>query len=68
MDGEQRRGRLGSFVVGGLLGASAALAAARRRRQRDAPPRRTPQGLEAFEEAPCYEEIVEKEREQAPLQ
>jgi hypothetical protein len=63
MDGEQRRGRLGSFVVGGLLGASAALAAARRRRQREAPLRRTPQGLEAFEEAPCYEEIVEKERE-----
>jgi hypothetical protein len=63
MDGEKRRGRLGSFVVGGLLGASAALAAARRRRQRDSLPRRTSQGLEAFEEAPCYDEIVEKERE-----
>jgi hypothetical protein len=64
MDGEQRRGRLGSFVVGGLLGASAALAAARRRRRHDLPDRVTPQGLEAFEEAPCYEEIVEREREQ----
>jgi len=66
MDGEERRGRLSSFVVGGLLGASAALAAARRRRQRAAAPRRTPQGLEAFEGAPCYREVVEKERELEP--
>jgi hypothetical protein len=66
MDGDERRGRLSSFVVGGLLGASAAaLAAARRRRPRhQPPPRRTTQGLEAFEEAPCYREIVEKEREE----
>ena len=64
MDGEEKRGRLGSFVVGGLVGASAALAAARRRRQRSVPPRRTAQGLEAFEEAPCYREIVETEREE----
>jgi len=63
MDGEQRRGRLGSFVVGGVVGASAALAAARRRRRRDVA-RRTPQGLEAFEGAPCYQEVVEREREQ----
>jgi hypothetical protein len=63
MDGEQRRGRLGSFVVGGLVGASAALAAARRRRRRSAPARRTPQGLEAFEGAPCYHEVVERERD-----
>ena len=66
MDGEQRRGRLSSFVVGGLLGASAAIAAARRKRARIAPPRLTPQGLEAFEDAPCYREIVEKERELEP--
>jgi hypothetical protein len=64
MDGEQRRGRLSSFVVGGLVGASAALAAARRRRRRDAAARRTPQGLEAFEGAPCYHEVVEREREE----
>jgi hypothetical protein len=63
MDGEQRRGRLSTFVVGGLVGASAALAAARRRRRRDAA-RRTPQGLEAFEGAPCYHEVVEREREE----
>ena len=63
MDGDEKRGRLGSFVVGGLLGASAALAAARRKRRRLPPPRRTPQGLQAFEGAPCYREIIEKERE-----
>ena len=63
MDGEQRRGRLGSFVVGGLVGASAALAAARRRRRRAAV-RRTAQGLEAFEGAPCYHEVIEREREE----
>jgi hypothetical protein len=64
MDGEQRRGRLSTFVVGGLVGASAALAAARRRRRRGAAARRTPQGLEAFEGAPCYYEVVEREREE----
>jgi hypothetical protein len=64
MDGEQRRGRLSSFVVGGLVGASAALAAARRRRRRATAVRRTPQGLEAFEGAPCYHEVVEQEREE----
>jgi hypothetical protein len=62
MDGEQGRGRLSSFVLGGLLGASAALAAARRRRVRPGSDRRTPQGLQAFEGAPCYREIVERER------
>jgi hypothetical protein len=64
MDGEQRRGRLSSFVVGGLVGASAALAAARRRRRRGEVTRRTPQGLEAFEGAPCYHEVVERERDE----
>jgi hypothetical protein len=64
MDGEQRRGRLSSFVVGGLVGASAAFAAARRRRRRGQVTRRTPQGLEAFEGAPCYREVVERELEE----
>jgi hypothetical protein len=64
MDGDQKRGRLSSFVVGGVLGASAAVAAARRKRRRAPPPRRTPQGLQAFEGAPCYREIIEKEREE----
>jgi hypothetical protein len=60
MDGDSRRGRLSSFVVGGVVGASAAVAAARRRRARGTTPR-TPQGLEAFEGAPCYRETVEDE-------
>lgn len=63
MDGEHRGGRLGSFVVGGLLGASATLAAARRRRRRIQPDKPVFQGLEAFESAPCYRELVEKEPE-----
>jgi hypothetical protein len=61
MDSEDRRSRVSSFVLGGVLGASAALAAARRRRLRGRRPRRTPQGLAAFEGAPCYREIVERE-------
>jgi hypothetical protein len=64
MDGEERRGRLGSFVVGGLVGASAALAAARRRRRRAQPHRPVFQGLGAFEGAPCYREVMEKERDE----
>ena len=64
MDGEERGGRLGSFVVGGLLGASAALAAARRRRRREPLERPVFQGLEAFEGAPCYREVVDKERDE----
>lgn len=59
MDGESRGGRLRSFLLGGLVGASAVLAAARRKRQ---PRRRTPAGLAAFEDAPCYEETLERER------
>jgi hypothetical protein len=62
MDGDSRRGRISSFVVGGVLGASAAFAAARRRRRKAQRP--VFQGLEAFEGAPCYREIVDKEREE----
>jgi hypothetical protein len=56
---ENRRSRMRSFLIGGLVGASAVLAAARRRRGAQ---RRTPAGLAAFEEAPCYEETLERER------
>jgi hypothetical protein len=61
MDEERSRDRLRSFVLGGLVGASAVLAAARRRRP-GGPKRQTPIGLAAFEEAPCYREVVEQER------
>ena len=45
-------------MLGGLVGASAVLAAARRRRAKR-PPRA---GLAAFEDAPCYRELIEQER------
>jgi len=44
-----------------LVGASAALAAARRKRPRR--PRTTQPGLAAFEDAPCYQETIERERQ-----
>jgi hypothetical protein len=62
MEGDRRRSRTRSFLIGGLLGASAALAAASRRRPRPQPPRQATDGLAAFEQAPCFGEIVEQER------
>jgi hypothetical protein len=54
MDGDERRNRMKTFVIGGLVGASAVLAAARRRQPVPRPsPRR---GLSAFEDAPCFRE------------
>jgi hypothetical protein len=63
-DGARSR-KMRSFVIGGLLGASAATAAARRLRPR---PRRreTPAGLGAFESAPCYRELSERRRSDGP--
>jgi hypothetical protein len=64
MDDEEqrRRDRLRSFVIGGVVGASAAIAAARRLRQKRSPERETPAGLAAFEDAPCYRELIERDR------
>jgi hypothetical protein len=64
MDGENRRGRARDFLLGGLVGASAAIAAARRRRdvaRRRRERRLHPPGLAAFERAPCFQEILEQE-------
>ena len=61
MDGERRK-RLRPFLLGGLVGSVAGLAAAGRMKVRSRPrTRETPVGLAAFEEAPCYEELVERE-------
>jgi hypothetical protein len=63
MDEERRAGRARDFILGGLVGASAAVATARRRRivrrRRDQGTER-PAGLAAFEGAPCFEELLEE--------
>ena len=64
MDEHDRRSRTRSFLIGGLVGASAAIAAARRLRPNQRR-RVTPAGLAAFEDAPCYREIVELEERSA---
>lgn len=62
MEGRDGRERLRSFLIGGLVGASAVLATARRKRPSRGRHER-PTGLAAFEGAPCYRETVERERE-----
>jgi hypothetical protein len=57
MEDDARARRLRSFVLGGLVGASAALSVTRRRRRRR---RREPAGLAAFEGAPCHQETLEE--------
>jgi len=59
MDRETQADRIRSFVIGGLVGASAVLAAVRRKRPR---PRPTQPGLAAFKDAPCYRETLDRER------
>lgn len=61
MEGERAK-RMRSFLLGGLVGSAAGLVAAGRMKVRRGPSRRhTPAGLAAFEQAPCYEELVERE-------
>jgi hypothetical protein len=64
MEGDDRRSRTRSFLVGAAVGASAAIAAARRLRPKERRPV-GPAGLAAFEEAPCYRELVDKERDRS---
>jgi len=64
MDEDGRGGRLRSFLIGGVVGASAAVATARRRRElarRRRQRRLHPAGLAAFEEAPCFQELLAEE-------
>jgi hypothetical protein len=63
-DTRGRRARMRSFVLGGLVGASAVAAALRRARRRRTRPVQT--GLGAFESAPCYRELLERERRDGP--
>ena len=52
---------LRSFALGGLVGAAGTIATARRLRGRSRRPRDAPAGLAAFEDAPCFLEVVERE-------
>jgi hypothetical protein len=54
------RGPLRSFALGGLVGAAGTIATVRRLRRASLRPR-TAAGLAAFEDAPCFREIVERE-------
>lgn len=60
---ESERGkRIRSFVIGGLVGSAAGLVAAGRMRVPRRPAKRETQaGLAAFEQAPCYAELIERE-------
>jgi hypothetical protein len=61
VDGEKRRSPLRSFALGGLLGAAGAVATIRRLGATSRRPRDAPAGLAAFEDAPCFLEIVGEE-------
>jgi hypothetical protein len=66
MDSESRGSRFRSFLLGGLVGSLAGLAAAGQVRVKRRPPRRTtPAGLAAFEDAPCYRELLEREERES---
>ncbi len=54
------RGRLRSFALGGLVGAAGAIATLRRASRGGSRPR-SGSNLAAFEDAPCYLEIVGEE-------
>jgi hypothetical protein len=61
VEGPKQRSPLRSFALGGLVGAAGAIAAVRRVRAPSRRPRDAPAGLAAFEDAPCFLEIVERE-------
>jgi hypothetical protein len=61
MDGDDRRGKLRSFALGGLVGAAGAIATFRRRRPVGRRPRAEGPALAAFEDAPCFLELLGEE-------
>jgi hypothetical protein len=61
MESTRRGSKLRSFAIGSLVGAAGAIATARRAPHRSRRPRNAPGGLAAFEDAPCFLEIVGEE-------
>jgi hypothetical protein len=61
VEGEKQRSPFRSFALGGLVGAAGAIATVRRLRTPSRRPRDAPAGLAAFEDAPCFLEVVERE-------
>jgi len=56
-----RRRRLRSFALGGVIGAAGTIATVRRLRHPSRRPRDAQAGLAAFEDAPCFLEVIERE-------
>jgi hypothetical protein len=63
VDGERKRRSARTFLLGGLVGASAVVAAIDRRRRLERR-RGRPRGLAAFESAPCYLEHLDRTSEE----
>jgi hypothetical protein len=61
MEDSGRRSRARSFAIGGLVGAAGAIATVRRVPRRSRRPKDAPGGLAAFEDAPCFLELVGEE-------
>jgi hypothetical protein len=61
MEGADRRTKLRSFAIGSVVGAAGAIATVRRASRRSRRPRDAPGGLAAFEDAPCFLELVGEE-------
>jgi hypothetical protein len=60
MEDDGRAGRLRSFALGGIVGAAGAIAT-RRQLAQARRTSRTPRGLAAFEDAPCFLELLGEE-------
>jgi hypothetical protein len=61
MEGARRGSRFRSFAIGGVVGAAGAIATVRRASRRSRRPGDSPGGLAAFEDAPCFLELVGEE-------
>jgi hypothetical protein len=61
MDGPGRGSKLRSFAIGGLVGAAGAIATVRRASRPSHRRRNAPAGLAAFEDAPCFLELIGEE-------